>query len=110
MTVKGTASSNLALSARFGDPVSHWIIETTKCKQCGKVSYKSRDDAEYAARNLDRPMAAYECFYKNGWHLTTDRKLTTNRKRGRAVDASGPENRRTERLREFESHRFRQIL
>jgi hypothetical protein len=32
-----------------------------------------------------------------------------NRKRGRVVDCTGLENRRPARVREFESHRFRQL-
>lgn len=82
----------------------HWILEPKRCDLCGKLSYANREDAEYAARKMLLPMASYECLYGNGWHLTTVRK------RGREVDASGPENRRTERLREFESHRFLHIV
>lgn len=64
----------------------HWIVETTKCKLCGKVSYASREDAEYAAKGVTRPSFSYACRYGNGWHLTTMRK------RGRAVDAGSLEN------------------
>lgn len=82
--------------------MSHWIVEPTKCKLCGKLNYESREDAEYAAKGMLVPMTPYKCPYRNGWHLTTKRK------RGRVVDASGPENRQAERSRESESHRFRQ--
>jgi hypothetical protein len=58
-----------------------WILETTRCELCGKLSYESRDDAEYATKKMLVPMAAYKCLYGNGWHLTTVRK------RGRAADA-----------------------
>ncbi len=81
----------------------HWILETTKCKPCGKVSYASRDDAEYAAKSMLQPMFPYQCFYGNGWHLATERK-------GRATGSSpawkagGPR----ERPCAFESRSFRQ--
>lgn len=65
----------------------HWILEPVKCKHCGKLIYESREDAEYAARSMMPAQFAYECPYGAGWHLTTIRK------RGRVVDAGGPENR-----------------
>ena len=66
--------------------MAHWIIETTKCKQCGKVSYANQEDAEYAADKIAAKLEherqiAYECFYKNGWHLTTDRKVPLHGRR-----------------------------
>lgn len=76
MTVKGTASSNLALSAKTREAaLSHWILDPTKCKHCGKVSYQSREDAVYATKAMLEEMTPYECFYGNGWHLATKRKV-----------------------------------
>jgi hypothetical protein len=49
----------------------HWILEPTRCKHCGKLTYHSREDAEYAAKRMTQPMTAYKCLYGNGWHLTT---------------------------------------
>jgi len=67
--------------------LSCWIVETKKCKLCGKLSYANRDDADYAAQRMPVLMASYKCLYGNGWHLTTVRK------RGRVVYADGLENR-----------------
>lgn len=66
--------------------MQHWVLETVKCKPCGKVSYESREDAEYAAQSQMPAQLPYECPYGNGWHLSTVRK------RGRVVYANSPEN------------------
>jgi hypothetical protein len=55
--------------------MAHWVIETSKCKPCSKISYESREDAEYAAQAMSTEMTPYECFYGNGWHLATKRKV-----------------------------------
>jgi len=51
--------------------MQHWILETTRCKHCGKVTYESREDAEYAARSMETTQIPYECRYGSGWHLMT---------------------------------------
>jgi hypothetical protein len=58
----------------FGKAMQHWILETDRCPHCGKVTYESREDAEYAAQQVAGKQTPYECLYGNGWHLTTGRK------------------------------------
>lgn len=54
--------------------MAHWILKTARCKLCGKVSYQTEDDAEYAGGRMPQPMLPYKCFYGNGWHLTSQNK------------------------------------
>ena len=51
-----------------------WILEPTQCKFCGKLSYVTLDDAEYAAKQkstMNQKLYTYPCPYKIGWHLTS---------------------------------------
>jgi hypothetical protein len=45
-----------------------WILEPDLCRFCGKLSYDSLEDAEYAAKNNSR---VYVCPYESVWHLTS---------------------------------------
>jgi hypothetical protein len=53
------------------DVVKSWIVESDRCKLCGKVSYRDEDDAEYKTKAFSAPYRHYKCPYGNGWHLSS---------------------------------------
>ena len=51
-----------------------WILEPEMCRFCGKLSYESLDDAEYAAKQTsvnNQKLYLYSCPYETAWHLTS---------------------------------------
>ena len=49
-----------------------------ECSFCGKAAYETKNAAEKRAkiiyREKKRALAIYECPYRNGWHLTSNKQ------------------------------------
>jgi hypothetical protein len=62
---------------KYINKISSWVLEPEVCRFCGKLTYTSLNDAEYAAKRSSQgkqTISTYACPYETGWHLTSKQR------------------------------------